>query len=145
MPSDVALKGMNVVHRIITKVSFGKLGWSAAGMPVVELTTTGRKSGQRRSVMLTSPVQPSEGTWVLVASKGGEPEHPAWYLNLRDHPEVEISVGGGPAQPMVARTAEGDERARLWAELTAAQPRYAGYQRKTDREIPVVVVEPPAA
>lgn len=141
MPSDVALKGMNLVHRAIMAVSFGKLGWNAGGMPVVELTTIGRKSGQPRTVMLTSPVQEGDA-YVLVASKGGEDEHPAWYLNLRDHPEVQVSVGGGDRRTMVARTAEGDERARLWASLTAVQPRYAGYQRKTDRQIPVVVVEP---
>lgn len=143
MPSDLALKGMNLVHRAIMTVSFGKLGWNAGGMPVVELTTTGRKSGQPRTVMLTSPVQEGDA-FVLVASKGGEDEHPAWYLNLRDHPEVQVSIAGGDRRPMVARTAEGDERDRLWASLTAAQPRYASYQRKTDRQIPVVVVEPPS-
>lgn len=144
MPSDLALKGLNLMHRTVRAVSFGKLGWSAGGMPVVELTTTGRKSGQPRSVMLTSPVQHGD-TWVLVASRGGDDTHPAWYLNLREHPEVQVGLEGSAPTPMVARVAEGEERAALWDELTAAQPRYAGYQSKTDREIPVVLLEPPPA
>ena len=78
---------------------------------------------------------------MIVASKGGEPEHPAWFLNLRDNPEVEVTQRD-TTQPMTARVLEGDERAALWAEVTAAQPRYAAYQRKTEREIPLVVLEP---
>lgn len=67
MPSDLILKSMNALHRTLLTVSFGKLGWDAAGMPVLELTTTGRKSGEQRSVMLTSPVQQGD-TLVIVAS-----------------------------------------------------------------------------
>ena len=144
MPSDLALKGLNLMHRTVRAVSFGRLGWSAGGMPVVELTTIGRKSGEPRSVMLTSPVQHGD-TWVLVASRGGDDRHPAWFLNLREHPEVQVGVEGSTPQPMVARIPTGEERASLWDELTTAQPRYAGYQEKTDREIPVVLLEPPTS
>lgn len=70
MPSDFAMKTMNTVHRTVLKVSFGKVGWDAGGMPVLELTTVGRKSGEARSVMLTSPVQDGD-TLVIVASRGG--------------------------------------------------------------------------
>jgi len=91
--------------------------------------------------MLTSPYQEGS-TIVLVASRGGDDRHPAWYLNLRDHPDVSVSVGGKPAQPMRATTAEPGERARLWPLLTADHRNYAGYQRKTEREIPVVLLRP---
>jgi deazaflavin-dependent oxidoreductase (nitroreductase family) len=85
MPSDFTLKTMNTVHRAMLKISGGRLGWNASRMPVLELTTTGRKSGEPRSVMLTSPVQEGS-TVVIVASRGGDDHHPAWFLNLRDNP-----------------------------------------------------------
>ena len=135
------LKTMNAAHRAVLKVSGGKVGWSASKMPVLELTTTGRKSGQPRSVMLTSPVQEGD-TFIVVASRGGDDQHPAWFLNLRDHPEVEVSLKGGPKQPMIAKVATPDERARMWPIITAAHKNYAGYQTKTDREIPLVLLDP---
>jgi deazaflavin-dependent oxidoreductase (nitroreductase family) len=141
MPSDGALKAMNTIHRVILKVSFGHLGWSASNMPVLELTTTGRKSGRKRSVMLTSPLQEGS-TYVVVASRGGDDTHPAWFLNLRDDPAVEVAVQGGPKQPMTARVATAEERAALWPRVTADHENYAGYQTKTDREIPLVLLEP---
>ena len=143
MPSDLALKTMNALHRAILTVSFGKLGWDAGSMPVVELTTVGRKTGQHRSVMLTSPVQEGD-TIVVVASRGGDDTHPAWFLNLRDHPEVEVRFKGGPKHPMIATVADPAERARLWPMVTARYKNYAGYQAKTDREIPLVLLTPPA-
>ncbi len=141
MPSDLTLKTMNAVHRALLKISGGRLGWEGSGMPVLELTTTGRKSGQPRSVMLTSPYQ--EGTSiVIVASRGGDDTHPAWFLNLRDNPDVEVSMKGTPKQPMRARIANTEERARLWPLVTADHKNYAGYQTKTKREIPLVLLEP---
>jgi len=141
MPSDFGLKVMNAVHRGALKLSGGRLGWEAAGMPVLELTTTGRKSGQRRSVMLTSPFQEGS-TIVVVASRGGDDQHPAWFLNLRDDPDVEVSMKGEPKRRMVARVANPEERARLWPLVTADHKNYAGYQTKTDREIPLVLLDP---
>ena len=141
MPSDFGLKMMNAVHRGALKLSGGRLGWEAAGMPVLELTTTGRKSGQRRSVMLTSPFQEGS-TIVVVASRGGDDQHPAWFLNLRDDPDVEVSMKGEPKRRMVARVANREERARLWPLVTADHKNYAGYQTKTDREIPLVLLDP---
>lgn len=138
---DVLFKTMNTVHRGILKVSGGRVGQKLLNMPVVELTVTGRKSGQPRSVMLTTPLE-MDDSFVLVASKGGEDHHPAWYLNLEANPQVEVSVAGGPTQKATARIASGEERAELWDRLTAAHENYAGYQRNTDREIPVVVIEP---
>ena len=140
MPSDFALKSMNAVHRGLIKLTGGRVGWQVA-MPVLELTTTGRKSGQPRSVLLTSPHQEGD-TWVVVASRGGDDTHPAWFLNLRDNPEVEVSLKGGPKQPMRARIADAGERARLWPKITADFKNYAQYQTKTEREIPLVFLEP---
>jgi deazaflavin-dependent oxidoreductase (nitroreductase family) len=144
MPSDFALKAMNAVHRGLLTISGGKAGWHMSDMPVLRLTTTGRKSGQPRTVLLTSPLQ--EGaTIVIVASRGGDDNHPAWFLNLRANPEVEVAYQGKPARPMHARVADADERARLWPLIVADHKNYAGYQTKTEREIPLVLLaEPPA-
>jgi deazaflavin-dependent oxidoreductase (nitroreductase family) len=141
MPSDLAMKAMNRVHRMVLGASGGRLGWRAGGMPVVELTTTGRRSGQPRRTMLTSPYQEGS-TVVIVASRGGDDHHPAWFLNLRDHSEVTVSVGGKPAQRMRAEIADFEDRARLWPLVTADHRNYAGYQRKTQREIPLVLLRP---
>ena len=141
MPSDLVLKTMNAVHRTVLKLSGGKLGWEASRMPVLELTTTGRKSGQPRSVMLTSPVQEGD-TIVIVASRGGDDTHPAWFLNLRDNPDVDVAYKGGPKRKMHAKVASAEERARLWPLVTADHKNYAGYQTKTSREIPLVLLNP---
>ncbi len=141
MPSDAALKFMNTAHRLLLKASFGKLGWKAGSMPVLELTTIGRKSGQARAVMLTSPIQDGD-TVVIVASKGGEDSHPAWYLNLVANPDVEVALAGAPKRPYTARVASAEERAELWPRVTSSYDNYAGYQRKTDREIPLVLLTP---
>ncbi len=141
MPSDVGFKAMNAIHRIVLKVSGGRAGWTAMDMPVLELTTTGRKSGQPRSVMLTSPLQ--EGAvLVVVASRGGDDNAPAWFLNLRENPGVEVSLQGGRRQHMHARVASPAERSRLWPLVTADHKNYADYQTKTTREIPLVLLEP---
>jgi len=141
MPSDAALKTMNTIHRILLKVTFGKVGYSFSNMAVLELTTKGRKSGQPRTVMLTSPLQEGDA-YVVIASRGGDDINPAWFLNLRDDPAVEVAIQGGPKQPMRARIANADERAELWPRVTADHKNYADYQTKTDREIPVVLLEP---
>ena len=141
MPSDGFLKAMNGVHRGLLRFSGGRLGWTAADMPVLELTTTGRRSGRSRSVMLTSPYREGERI-VIVASKGGEDTHPAWFLNLRENPQVVVSMKGAPDVPMVARVSSREERERLWPIVAEKYANYAGYQEKTDREIPLVLLEP---
>ena len=141
MPSDVQFKAMNAIHRILLKVSGGRAGWMAQDMPVLELTTTGRKSGQPRSVMLTSPLQ-EDSVLVVVASRGGDDHAPAWFLNLQANPDVEVSLQGAPARPMHARVASPAERQRLWPLVTADHKNYAGYQTRTTREIPLVLLEP---
>ena len=142
MPSEFVLKTMNTVHRGLLKISGGRLGWNASRMPVLELTTIGRKSGRPHSVMLTSPVQDGSNV-VVVASRGGDDHHPAWFLNLRDNPDVEVAMNGKPKQRMRARVANADERARLWPLVTADHKNYAGYQARTAREIALVLLEPP--
>jgi deazaflavin-dependent oxidoreductase (nitroreductase family) len=141
VPSDFALKSMNTLHRAVMKLSFGRFGWNAGGMLVVELTTTGRKSGRPRTVLLTSPYQEGNSV-VVVASRGGDDQHPAWFVNLRDNPKVDVAMGGKPKTPMIARIASSDERARLWPLVIKDHKNYAEYQTKTEREIPLVLLQP---
>jgi deazaflavin-dependent oxidoreductase (nitroreductase family) len=138
--TDVVVKVMNVVHRAALKATGGRLGKTVFGMEAVELHTTGRKSGQRRSVMLTAPIASADRV-VLVASKGGDDRHPDWYHNLVADPSVELTQAG-VTRKMTARTATADEKAELWPQITAAYKGYAGYQKRTDRDIPVVICEP---
>jgi deazaflavin-dependent oxidoreductase (nitroreductase family) len=137
---DFYLKAVTGLHEAVFRASRGKLLNRGAGMPVLMLTTTGRKTGQARTTMLTSPLQEGD-TIMLVASKGGDDRNPIWFLNLRDDPKVQVTMDG-QTTPMTARIVEGDEKARLWTRIVAAHDNYAGYQRKTDRDIPVVVLEP---
>ncbi|WP_033292286.1 nitroreductase family deazaflavin-dependent oxidoreductase [Amycolatopsis jejuensis] len=108
------------------------------GAPVLVLTTKGRKTGQDRKFALI--YQEEDGNPVIVASKGGAPNHPGWYLNLLANPEVGVQVKADKFTA-TARTATGEERARLWGKLAAVWPDYDNYQTRTDREIPVVVLE----
>lgn len=144
MPSDLVFKTMNAVHRGLLKLTGNRVGASLAGMPSLELTTIGRKSGTPRTVMLTSPLQEGEAH-VVVASRGGDDTHPAWFLNLQADPAVRVRFVGQPERPMRARIASADERARMWPLITARYRNYAGYQKRTTREIPLVLLEPPSA
>ena len=137
---DQLAKAVNVLHRTIFTATRGRIGGRGLGMPVVMLTTTGRKSGQQRTTMLTSPLQ-EDGKVVLVASYGGDDRHPAWLLNLRENPDVELTMDGS-TRKMRAHVASPDERAELWPRVTKDHANYAGYQRRTEREIPLVVLEP---
>lgn len=141
MPSNFSMKAMNAAHRLMLFVTRGNLGWSANGMPVIELTTTGRLSGKQRSTMLTAPLVEGNN-YVVVASRGGDDSHPAWFLNLRDNPEVTAVIEGGNSQPMLAHVATAEERARMWPIITGKHANYAGYQKRTEREIPLVVLSP---
>jgi deazaflavin-dependent oxidoreductase (nitroreductase family) len=143
MPSDLVLKGMNAVHRALLWVSGGRIGHEVSGMPVLELITTGRRSGAPRAVMLTSPLREGDA-YVVVASRGGDDRHPAWFLNLRDEPRVQVIVQGGPCVPMIASVATPEQRARLWPQVADRYRNYAGYQRRTQREIPLVLLRPEA-
>lgn len=116
----------------------GNEGHDWQGATVLILTTTGRKSGKQRSTPL---IYGRDGDdYLVVASKGGAPDHPAWYLNLTDHPDVEVQVWG-ERFPAKGRTATSEEKQRLWQTMVERWPAYADYQRRTARDIPVVVLE----
>jgi deazaflavin-dependent oxidoreductase (nitroreductase family) len=137
---DALARGVNLLHRALVKATGGRIGGTGFGMPVVILTTTGRKSGKQRETMLTSPVY-DDNRVVLVASYGGDDRQPAWFLNLRDNPDVELEMRG-KQRPMRAHVASAEEKAVLWPEVVAAYKGYAQYQTKTDRDIPLVILEP---
>jgi len=108
------------------------------GSTVLLLTTTGRRSGEPRTTPL---IYAQDGArYVIVASKGGAPEHPGWYRNLRKTPAVELQMGR-EVFPALARTASGEERERLWRKANEVWPHFDEYAARTDREIPVVVLE----
>jgi len=108
-------------------------------LPTLLLTTTGRKSGEPRALPL---IYGKHGnSYVIIASKGGWPTHPAWYLNLQANPECDLMVGPKAVKAR-ARVAEGDERETLWKQLAEIYPPYDEYQEKTERQIPVVVLDP---
>jgi deazaflavin-dependent oxidoreductase (nitroreductase family) len=109
-------------------------------VPSLLLTTTGRKSGEKFVFPLFYG-ETGSGGYIIVASKGGAPKHPVWYLNLVAHPDVEVQVGTKKMTAR-ARTVTGEERALLWEKALKFWPPYADYQKKTEREIPVVVLEP---
>ncbi|HET9600709.1 MAG TPA: nitroreductase family deazaflavin-dependent oxidoreductase [Acidimicrobiales bacterium] len=137
---DLMARVVTGAHEAVFRASGGRLLGSFGGMPVLVLTTVGRKSGQPRSTMLTVPVRDGERL-VLVASYGGDDRHPAWFLNLRDNPDVTVTMDGR-TRPMRARVASPEEKADLWPRVVAAYQGYGGYQSRTSREIPVVIVEP---
>ncbi len=139
---DLQLKTMNAVHSTVLTLSGGRLGTTLGDMPVVRVTTTGRTSGEPRTVMLTTPIQ-EDGRFILVASKGGDDRDPDWYRNLVANPEIILDpVGGDGALTLTARTASMEEKAELWPRIVAAYKGYAGYADKTSRDIPVVICEP---
>jgi deazaflavin-dependent oxidoreductase (nitroreductase family) len=127
-------------HRALLTLTGGRYPRRLLGMLTVELHTVGRKSGKPYTNLLTSPVH-DDNRIVVVASKGGHQDHPDWYKNLRANPDVSLTVEGRTI-PMWARTATGAERAELWAQVVKAYRGYEGYQRNTDREIPLVICEP---
>ena len=129
-------------HRTVLKLTGGRFPRRFLGMQPVELVTIGRKTGERRPTLLTSPLC-EEGRVLLVASKGGYQDHPQWYKNLAANPEVELTIDGR-TRAMRARTATPEEKAALWPGIVATYKGYAGYQRNTDRDIPVVICEPVA-
>lgn len=119
--------------------SGGTEGTTMRGKPVVVLTTKGAKSGKVRKTPLMRVEH--EGTYAVVASMGGAPQHPVWYHNVVADPRVELQ-DGPLRQDMIAREATGEEKAVWWGRAVEAFPDYADYQKKTDREIPVFVLEP---
>jgi deazaflavin-dependent oxidoreductase (nitroreductase family) len=136
--SHLFLRVMGGLHNALYRLTGGKVGGRMGKAPVLLLSVTGRKSGKRRTTPL---LYGRDGdNFVLIASMGGAPKHPAWYLNLQGQ-EAEIQVGREKLR-VRARDAEGEERDRLWAHMVSLYPAYDSYQKKTSRRIPVVVLEP---
>jgi deazaflavin-dependent oxidoreductase (nitroreductase family) len=119
--------------------SGGTRGTTMRGLPVVLLTTKGARTGKLRKIPLMRVEH--DGIYAVVASMGGAPTHPVWYFNLKANPVLELR-DGMIVRDMTAHEVSGDERTVWWERAVAAFPDYADYQRKTDREIPVFVLEP---
>jgi deazaflavin-dependent oxidoreductase (nitroreductase family) len=136
-PADISLVGVEHVRRY--QETAGEEGYLWNGVPILLLTTTGRRSGQRRTSALIFGRDGDD--YLIVASTGGAPNHPRWYLNLVANPDAEIQVRADHI-PVVARTASPEEKPRLWKVMTNNWPNYDVYQTRTDREIPLVVLTP---
>lgn len=135
--TDVTLLGEEHVRRYLE--TDGEVGHMWNGVPILLLTTQGRKSGQPRVIPI---IYAKVGeAYVIIGSKGGSPTHPSWYLNIGDNPRVKVQVKGDRFEAE-ARTAQSPERERLWAEAVKGWPNYDVYQTRTSRQIPVVVLQP---
>jgi deazaflavin-dependent oxidoreductase (nitroreductase family) len=141
MPNDLFFKAANAMHQTLLKVSGGRIGGSLMNMPILELTTIGAKSGEKRTSILTTPLSDGDSI-VVVASRGGDPKNPAWFHNVKANPDVEVSVRGGKPKPMKARVATAEERARLWPQVVQKYSGYGDYQKRATREIPLVLLDP---
>lgn len=136
-PLDLSLLGDEHVRRY--RETDGEVGYLWNGVPILLLTTTGRRTGEARTAPL---IFGRDGDrYLVVASMGGAPRHPAWYLNLTAHPEAIVQVRDRTVA-VTAHTASPEEKPRLWAAMQALWPRYATYQERTTRTIPVVVLTP---
>jgi deazaflavin-dependent oxidoreductase (nitroreductase family) len=134
---SLRVKTLSAIHRSIYSASGGRFGRHIAGMPVLLLTTTGRKSGRLRTAPLTYFEE--DGTIVLVASYGGRPHNPDWFENLMAEGGGEVTIGR-ERRPVRARRATPDERATLWPWIVDTYDGYAKYQSKTAREIPLAIL-----
>lgn len=139
MISTIQRIGLNV-HQWLYDATDGRIGASIGGRPMLLLRHVGRKTGQKRTSALL--YVPDGDNYAVIASKGGDPKHPAWYHNITANPEVEIQIGRTTI-PVRVHVAEGEERERIWKKADEINKGgYEQYQAKTDRKIPVVVLEP---
>lgn len=136
---SLRVRVLSTIHLRLYAGSGGRVGSRVAGMPVLLLTTVGRRSGRPRTVPLT--YLEDDDSVVLVASYGGRPRNPEWFENLVAHPEVEVRIGRDHRR-MQARRATPEERARLWPLVVATYDGYRRYQEKTEREIPLALLTP---
>jgi deazaflavin-dependent oxidoreductase (nitroreductase family) len=135
---NAAVEAFWRIHPRLYRLSGGRIGGKIMGLPVLLLTTTGRKSGRSRTNALT--YLPRGDACVVIASCLGEPRHPQWWLNLRARPEATVLVGR-ERRDVRAREAEGAEREDLWRAMATVTPDYDEYKKRTTRRIPVVVLE----
>jgi F420H(2)-dependent quinone reductase len=133
------IRGLSKTHLVVHRLSRGRLLGRVAGMPVLLLTTTGRRSGRPRTTPLT--FFRDGANLVVIASNGGADRPPDWSLNLQRNPRAVVEIGTDELT-VQARTASPEERERLWPGITATYPGYARYQKKTARQIPVLILTP---
>jgi deazaflavin-dependent oxidoreductase (nitroreductase family) len=127
------------LHAAVYRATGGRIGSRMMNSPVLLLLTTGRKTGKERTTPLL--YFKDGGNYAIVASNGGAPKSPTWWLNLETNPEAVVEVGSKKLR-VRAEEVEGEEKRRLWRRLVAMYPSYEDYQRRTDREIPVAVLKP---
>ena len=139
MKRSLAVEIFWKIHPVVYRLTGGRLLGKLMGMPVLLLTTRGRKSGQLRTTPLT--YLPGQSAYVVIGSFLGAPRHPAWVHNLRAEPRARIQVGSA-RHDVVAHEAQGEERARLWQAAVELGAGYEEYEGQTERVIPVVVLEP---
>lgn len=137
--ADKMFRLVTAAHIAVYQTTGGKLGGRMQGCPVLLLDTVGRKTCQERTTPLL--YLPDGPNMVIAASKGGASKHPAWWLNLKASPETVVQVGSRRLK-VVAEETVGEDREWLWTRLVAMYPGYEDYQRRTDREIPVVRLRP---
>jgi deazaflavin-dependent oxidoreductase (nitroreductase family) len=138
-PARLALKLGSGAHAGVYRATGGKLFGRIGKSPILLLNTVGRKSGRKRTSPLLYVVNDED--FVVIASKGGAPTHPAWYLNLRANPDAMVEVGDREVR-VRAEEADSEEKARLWQKMVEMYPTYEDYQEKTEREIPLLVLHP---
>ena len=136
---DAFIRFWSSLHAATFQITDGRALNRVLGMPVIRLTTIGRRTGVPRSTILTAPIVEAD-TIVLVASNGGDDRDPQWYLNLLAHPEVRVARQGVEVD-MRGYAAQARQRSELWSAIRAVTPIYAVHQRRTSRELPVVLLE----
>ena len=136
---NLMVRALNKTHSSVYRRSDGRVWGTMFGGPVLLLNTTGRKSGQRRTNPLLYVRDGDD--FVLIASNGGAPRHPAWYLNLRANPDATVEVGDLKVR-VRAEVVDGEEKAHLWQKMVDMYSSYDDYQKKTNREIPLLVLHP---
>jgi F420H(2)-dependent quinone reductase len=138
-PARLALKLGSSAHAGVYRATGGKLFGRMGKSPILLLNTVGRKTGRKRTSPLLYVMDGED--FVIIASKGGAAAHPAWYLNLRANPEATVEIGDREVQ-VEAEVADPEEKARLWQKMVEMYPAYDDYQRKTEREIPLLILHP---
>ena len=138
-PARLALKLGSGAHAGVYRATGGKLFGRMSKSPILLLNTVGRKTGRKRTTPLLYVMDGED--FVIIASKGGAATHPAWYLNLRANPDATVEIGDREVQ-VEAGVADPEEKARLWEKMVEMYPTYDDYQRKTEREIPLLVLRP---
>jgi F420H(2)-dependent quinone reductase len=139
VPARLALKLGSGAHAGVYRATGGKLFGRMGKSPILLLNTVGRKTGRKRTSPLLYVMDGED--FVVIASKGGAPTHPAWYMNLMANPEATVEIGDREVR-VEAEVADPEDKPRLWQKMVEMYPTYDDYQRKTEREIPLLVLRP---